>query len=187
LRSGAIGQRSFSVSAPLSTPRSVSVLISPSWRTIGGEPAEMWRSEPFMTTIVRSSSSIAAVVPSRTGRPAAAATAGAAAATLGATAGRLPHREAGMGAARLRLRPRAHHADARELEAPLRLARGQALPGLGRQVRRHELVDHGRRLLRALHFPLARRRHDHHAAARDEPQLLSPGLHRRLQQSLDGH
>ena len=44
-----------------------------------------------------------------------------------------------------------------------------------------------RRLRRALHLALARGGHDHHPAARHQPQLASAGLHRRLQQPLDRH
>jgi hypothetical protein len=47
-----MGKRIRSVSAALSTARPGIGFISPSWRTLGGEPTDMCRSEAFISTIV---------------------------------------------------------------------------------------------------------------------------------------
>ena len=71
------------MSAAVSTARPGSTFISPSWRTMGGEPTDMWRSEAFISMRVRNSSSISAVGPDPEGRRG--AMAGAAAAGAMAT------------------------------------------------------------------------------------------------------
>src|SRR5436190_158550 len=83
-----MGSRIRSVSAAVRTARSGSGLISPSWRTRGDEPTDMWRSEAFMDTRIRRSSSISAVGPPAVGREETGAAAGAAAAAAGAEAAR---------------------------------------------------------------------------------------------------
>ena len=57
---------------------------------------------------------------------------------------------------------------------------------LRRHDRRQQLVDGRRGLLRALHLALPRRGDEHDAPARDEPHFLAARLDRRLQDPLDG-
>ena len=101
-RSGAIGQQDpLGVRGGRARRGPGSGLISPSWRTMGGEPTDMCRSEAFMSNMTRNSSSISAVgplgLPPRRGAPAPRRRRGGAPRRGAGGRGRAAEREAGLG------------------------------------------------------------------------------------------
>ncbi len=93
LPGGVIDRRRRSASPAVNGPRPAIVSISPSTRSIGADPVQMWRSDAFRSTIARSRASMsdwAAPLPAASDGAAGAADEGAGAGGCGSGAAALP-------------------------------------------------------------------------------------------------
>ena len=187
---GAIGNRMRSVSAAVSTARPERGFISPSCRTMGGDPTDMCRSEAFMSKRVVKSSSISPVGPEGgrrrgAGSAGAAATAGSEAAVVEPRAAS-PRRTTAVIPPGLLFSADGGASHPRHLDAPLGLSRRERLARRLGGDTVDELRHVVARLRGPLHLALSRRREDHDATARNEADFLPSGPRGLLNESFQG-